>query len=120
MIKIKHPDEQRNQSQEEFLSKCSDDQRRFHELMFTYGNLTYRYHQLSREFNPTESDYQEWLEGLPDRVRKEMQEMGFEQCKKVLSFTRYVIEKNDVGLDEYIRKHMDANDYEEYMLMIGS
>lgn len=124
MIKIKHPDEQRNRSQEEFLANCPPDQRRFHELLFTHGNITYRYHQRSREFNPTEREYHEWLEGLPDNVRKGMQKMGFDrtaerQCKTVLSFTRYVMEKNDVGLDEYIRQHMDSDDYEEYISMIG-
>lgn len=119
MIKIKHPYEQYNRKQEEFLANCPPDQCRFHELFFTYGNITYRYHQRSREFNPIERDYHEWLEGLPENMRKEMKKMGFEQCKTVLSFTRYVMEKNDVGLDEYIRRHMDSDDYEEYISMIG-
>jgi hypothetical protein len=36
----------------------------------------------------------------------------------VLSFTRYVNEKNDVGLDEYIKLHMDPADYAEYRQLV--
>jgi len=53
MIKVKHPLEHCNISQEEFLKKCPEKDRRFHELLFTYGNVTYRYHSEAKEFNPT-------------------------------------------------------------------
>jgi hypothetical protein len=43
-----------------------------------------------------------------------MEGKGFEACKGILSFTRYVNEKNDVGLEEYIRQRMDPEDYAEY------
>ncbi len=114
MIKVKHPDESCNQMQEEFLAMCPADQRRFNELLFTHGNISYRYHQETREFNPTEKDFAEWLEGLPNGIRQDMQHKGFEACKGVLSFTRYVNEKNDVGLEEYIRQHMHPEDLAEY------
>lgn len=121
MIKIKHPDEDCNDSQAEFLANCPADQRRFHELLLTVGNITYRYHQRAIDVSPSLQDYHEWLEGLPENIRKGMQEKGFESCKSVLSFTRYVNEKNDVGLEEYIRQQMDAEDLAEYQsfLTIG-
>lgn len=121
MIKIKHPKEDCNGSQEAFLANCPADQRRFHELLFTVGNITYRYHQSAKDYSPSLQDYHEWLEGLPENVRKGMQEKGFESCKSVLSFTRYVNEKNDVGLEEYIRQQMDDEDFAEYhrFLTIG-
>jgi len=114
MIKVKHPDEECNQMQEAFLANCPADQRRFHELLFTKGNISYRYHQEARAFNPTVKDFEEWLAGLPDNMRHDMQQRGFEVCKSILSFTRYVNEKNDIGLDEYVRQHMDPEDLAEY------
>lgn len=115
MIKMKHPVEECNISQEEFLATCPIEKRRFHELMFTVGNISYRYHHEAKDYSPNMIDYQEWLEGLHDKVRKGTEVQGFEKCKSILSFTRYVMEKNDVGMDEYIRLHMDPQDYEEYL-----
>jgi len=114
MIKVKHPDEKCNIQQEAYLAECSPENRRFHELLFTNGNITYRYHTQAKDFSPTPEDYQEWLAGLPENIRKSMQEKGFEGCKSVLSFTRYVNEKNDIGLEEYVREQMGAEDYAEY------
>ncbi len=114
MIKVKHPDEKCNIQQEEYLANCPENQRRFHELLFTNGNITYRYHIQAKDFAPTEQDFQEWLQGLPENIRKDMQQKGFEACKGILSFTRYVNEKNDIGMDEYIRQHMDPDDLAEY------
>jgi len=56
LIKIKHPIEKHNLQQEEFLAKCPPDQRRFHELLFTYGNIAYRYHNQAKAFEPTKQD----------------------------------------------------------------
>lgn len=120
MIKVKHPDESCNAMQAAFLEQCPADQRRFHELFYTYANIVYRYHSGAREFAPTLQEYQEWLEGLPENIRKDMQEKGVDDCKGVLSFTRYVNEKNDVGLEEYIKQHMDPADYAEYRQLVPS
>jgi hypothetical protein len=118
MIKVKHPEESRNAMQAAFLEQCPADQRRSHELLYTLGNITYRYHHQARECAPALQDYEEWLEGLPGNVRQDMQEKGFEGCKGVLSFTRYVMEKHDIGLEEYIRQHMDPADYAEYRELV--
>ena len=114
MIKVKHPDESCNQMQEALLANCPAEKRRYFELLFTHGNITYRYHQEAREFNPTELDFKEWLEGLPENIRRDMERQGFEASKGLLSFTRYVNEKNDIGIDEYVRQQMDLEDWAEY------
>ncbi|RDC58671.1 hypothetical protein [Adhaeribacter pallidiroseus] len=119
MIKVKHPDEDCNQRQEAFLTQCPADQRRFHELLFTNGNIAYRYHQKARTFSPTVQDFEEWLEGLPPNMQQDMQQKGFEACQGILSFTRYVNEKNDIGLEEYIRLHMDPEDFTEYQSFLA-
>ncbi|WP_162055950.1 hypothetical protein [Pontibacter pamirensis] len=85
--------------------------------MFTYGNITSRYHQRSTAFSPSLQDYDEWLEGLPEDTGMDMCRLGFEKCKSAPSFTRYVMEKNDVGMEEYIRQHMDPEEYAAYKAM---
>jgi len=114
MIKVKHPDEDYNRQQEAFLANCPVEKHRYFELLFTHGNITYRYHSEAKAFDPTEVDFKEWLEGLPENIRRDMEYQGFEACKGVLSFTRYVNEKNDIGMDEYVQQQMDPADLAEY------
>lgn len=118
MIKVKHPIEEFNRKQEEFVAYCPQSEGRFHELLFTYGNLAYLYHQQALKYGSLEDYWKEWLEGLPNNIKKDMEKRGFESCKNILSFTRFVLEKNDIGMDEYIRKHMDEEDYFEYKKLI--
>lgn len=113
MIKVKHPDEKCNQAQALFIANCPGEQKRYHELVFCNGNATYQYHKNADEFNPTSQDYKDWLEGLPPNIQKDMIERGFEQCKSILSFSRYVNEKNDVGMEEYV-KNLMGEEYQEY------
>ena len=119
MIKVKHPLEHCNISQEQYLSICPVEDRRYHELLFTYGNAVYQYHHEAKEFNPTEEDFKEWLAGLPDNISRDMEQKGFEACKGVLSFTRYVNEKNDIGMDEYVQQRMGLEDYAEYQSLLN-
>lgn len=116
MIKVKHPLESCNQQQETLINACPQEQKRYHELLFNYGNAVYRYHALATE--PTELDFEEWLEGLPVNISKGMREKGYEACKSTLSFTRYVNEKNDLGLKEYVIELMGEPLYNEYQAML--
>jgi hypothetical protein len=118
MIKFKNTNANSNKYQEEFLKNCPPEDRRFHELLFTHGNITSRYHTDAKRLVPTLEDWKEWLTGLPEVVSKHMKEKGFEECKSVLSFTRYVMEKNDIGIDEYISLHMDKEDLAEFQAMM--
>ncbi|WP_207536301.1 hypothetical protein [Desertivirga arenae] len=113
MITVKHPLEECNRQQEEFLSKVSQEERRFHELFFAVGNASYLYYQRATDFDPSFTDFEEWLEGLSENVRLDMSKKGFEECKTVLSFRRYVNEKNDIGMEEYIENLM-GEEYQEY------
>ncbi len=113
-----HPDEERNKAQAKFLAGCLPEDRRFHELMFMVGNATYRYHQEARKFEPTIEDWSEWIEGLEDPIKSAMQLKGFEKSKSILSFTRYVMEKNDVGLEEYLKQSLSQKDFEDYQTIV--
>jgi hypothetical protein len=119
MITVKHPDDECNQQQEALLAQLPPSQRRAMELMFIHGNISYRYHRWAGEFQPTEEDWREWLAGLPKNIQEHTQRKGFEESKKMLSFSRYVMEKNDVGMEEYVRKRMGEADYAEYMALLN-
>ena len=53
-----------------------------------------------------------WLEGLPSNIRTAMEEKGFEGCKTALPFTRHVMERNNVGLNEWMKTHLSNDDFE--------
>jgi len=119
MITVKHPHEKQNKKQEEFVEKAPKEMKRYWELLYSYGNCTYRYHKKAQKFNPTESDYKEWLEGLPNEsIRKEMEKLGFEKCKLSLPFTRYVMEKNDEGMEAFVKGLMGEEEYKEYKQVV--
>ena len=114
-IYIKHPHEDRNVSQELFLSKCDESERLFHVLMFNYGNATYRYH----EIEPTEEDYEQWLEGLPEKIRISFAKLGYENNKSALPLKRFANEMRDIGMDEYIQNLMKPEDYQAFKNLSG-
>lgn len=111
---MEHPNKEIQANQKEFLSKLDEAQRAEHARLFRVGNATYRYHRSAEQHEPTEIDYREWLEGLPELIRKDMGKKGFDKCKGILSFTRYVNEKNDVGMDEWMRQNLNKEDFEFY------
>lgn len=115
MIHVKHPVADCNVFQESFVLAAPLEQRRFHELVFTIGNATILYHNRAKDFEPSETDYVEWLEGLPDNVRSVMGKMGFVECRNIIPFTRYVLEKNDVGQEEFVQNLVGKAVYEEYL-----
>ncbi|UKT63036.1 hypothetical protein [Pedobacter mucosus] len=61
--------------------------------MYSYDNAAYRYHERPSEYSPTMDDFKEWLEELPENIRKDMSEKGFAYCKTAFPFTRYVNER---------------------------
>jgi hypothetical protein len=110
-----HPIDSCNEAQQKFLSECPPEQRRMNELIFIVGNATYRYHQQAKDFNPTIKDWEDWLEGLPENIRNYHHEEGFARSKGVLNFTRFVMEKNDVGLDQFLRDNIAPEILQEYL-----
>jgi len=118
MISVKHPIEGCNEEQELFLSKCPESKRRIHELFFTLGNATFQYHRRAKEYKPDKADWDEWIECLEGPVKSGMNKLGFEKGRLALPFTRYVLERNDIGLDEFLANTVPAEDLKDYNLLI--
>lgn len=109
---MKHPIEKYNEQQAKFLEGLSSEERPFHDRLFRIGNASYCYYQQSnKEVAPTEPEYHEWLSGLPDNIGHDMKAKGFEKCKTNISFLRYLLEKRDIGLGEWMQRHLSIEDY---------
>ncbi|PYF68498.1 hypothetical protein [Pedobacter nutrimenti] len=119
MIKVKHPLDECNINQENFINSLPEPKRRFKSLMFSHGNAAYRYHLKGFELS-NKLDFEEWIEGLDDGAFKsDMKAKGFEKCKTVASFTRHVQERNNSGFDKFIENLMGTDDYKEYMSLVN-
>ncbi|GAB4019135.1 hypothetical protein [Spirosoma koreense] len=56
--------------------------------------------------------FEEYLEGLPhDGLRRAEKAGGLDKAKRSFPFRRYVLERHDIGMDEYLRLHLSAEDY---------
>jgi hypothetical protein len=77
LIYVKHPIDSYNASQEKIIAESNEKDRSFHALMFNYGNAAYRYHNIK----PTHEEYLDWLAGLPENIKKNFEELGFEKVK---------------------------------------
>ena len=73
MIKFKHPLEEKNIIQENYIKNVVESDREFHELMFSYTNAVYVYINLRNE--STYQDYIDWLDGLDEVSRIDMKKM---------------------------------------------
>ena len=119
---MEHPNEEQRNNQAKFLNECPPEQKEFHATIFRLGNAAYVYHQLAQETSEKtlKMYYAEWLEGLPDNIRKSMEKRGFDGCKTAFPYTRYVNERNDAGMDEWMREHLTPEDYRWYKAEPGT
>jgi hypothetical protein len=113
---MNHPDETCRKNQEEFLKNCPDEDREHHAQLFRVGNAAFHYHRLADLVDDERLNFffEEWLEGLPTNIRADMQKRGFDECKSSLPFTRYVNERVDIGMDEWMKQHLSDEDYVMY------
>lgn len=102
MINVKHPIEDKNIAQEQFLNTLPDNQKNGFALICSHTNAVYRYY--NTYVDPNEQDYKEWLTALEELFKEGMQKLGYEACENILSFKRYVREKNDIGLELFVKK----------------
>ncbi|WP_268224323.1 hypothetical protein [Sinomicrobium oceani] len=115
---MEHPNKEQRDNQAKMLEQLPKELREEHAQIFRLGNAAYIYHSLaSEELEPTEEDFEEWLEGLPDNVGTDMKARGFEECRGIFSFTRYVMEKNDIGMDQWMEQNLSEEDYRAYSEM---
>ena len=55
--------------------------------------------------DPTEQDFQEWLQELPSSIAVEMSAHGFERCKDLLALRLHTAERNS-AYQEYLKSEV--------------
>ena len=56
--------------------------------------------------------WDEYLDGLPhDGLRRAEKAAGLDKAKSSFPFRRYVLERHDIGMDDYLRQHLSEEDY---------
>ncbi|GAB4020669.1 hypothetical protein GCM10028808_62790 [Spirosoma migulaei] len=56
--------------------------------------------------------FEEYLAGLPhDGLRRAEKEGGLDKAKNSYPFRRYVLERHDLGMDEFLRQNLSEEDY---------
>lgn len=107
LIYVKHPLRASRENQEQILATCDEKRKLYYALMFNYGNAAFLYHQVE----PTQEEYEEWLEILPEKVRNTFTEKGYEKSKSTLALKRFTNEMKDIGLEAYIQNLLKPEDY---------
>lgn len=115
---MEHPNPECRKKQQEFLKNCPPEERELHARLFRCGNAAYVYHQLAKA--PQNKDslklyYEEWLQGLPSNIAEDMKKKGFEVCRTMFPFTRYVNERADIGMRDWMKEHLSEEDYNYYI-----
>lgn len=73
------------------------------------------YYRLTDPRKFTENDFNHWIEGLQEPRKSKIIEKGLEECRHIPDFIRHVLERRDVGMDEYFRHNLSDEDYEKYI-----
>ena len=115
---MEHPNIRQRKNQAKLLAQMPEEQRVEQARMFRFGNALYIYHRQAEQLEPSEDDFEEWLDGLPENIREDMEIQGFELCSGVLSFQRYVMEKNGIGMGEWMKEKLSDEDYKAYRTAI--
>ena len=110
---MEHPNSKCRIAQAEYLSRLPEEERENKARDIRIGNASYIYHQqaVPIQENRLIMYYKEWLEGLPPNISRQMRTLGFEACKTIIPFTRYVNERNDIGMRDWMQEHLSLNDF---------
>lgn len=57
------------------------------------------------------SEYQRWLLTLKESIRNVCSRLGYESCRNMLTFKRFVLERNGHRMDEYMKVVLSNEDY---------
>lgn len=114
---MEHPNSKCGIARAEYLSRLPEEERENKAREIGIGNASYIYHQQAFPIqeNRLIMYYKEILEGLPSNISRQTRTLGFEACKTMIPFTRYVNERNDIGMRDRMKKHLSASDFNYWL-----
>lgn len=110
LLQPRHPLDKHHQAQLHALQQLPKSQQAEMARLFRLGNATYRYQQLA-DGEVTETDYQHWLEGLPERFRRAMEKGGFTGAKSSVALRRHALERRNVGYSAFMQSVLSSEDW---------
>lgn len=110
---MEYPNSKCRIAQTEYLSRLPEEERENKAREIRIGNASYIYHQqaIPIQENRLIMYYKEWLKGLHPNIARHMKILGFEACRTMLPFTRYVNERNDIGMRDWMKEHLSSSDF---------
>lgn len=64
-----------------------------------------------RQVEPEQRHFEIWTQTLKEPMRSFLLKKGFEACKGMLNFRRFVAELNDTRLKEHMKTNLSPEDY---------
>ena len=55
-----------------------------------------------------------WIDGLEEPMRKYFKAKGIESCRELLSLQRFILERRDIGLDDYLKERLTEEEFIAY------
>jgi hypothetical protein len=116
--KTLHWDKTMRESQSGLLALLPEENREYAAFMFRIGNVAAHYYN-QQQAQPTLEDFEDWLTGLPESVAKSFRAKGYERSKAALPLRRHAAERNDIGLDLYMKEALTPSDYHRWKLKLS-
>lgn len=108
LLYIKSPRPQLREMQARMLDMLDEPEKSEQARMLRLGNAAMHYYLNT---DPMEEDYNKWLAGLPENLRKDMATKCYDFCKTTLPLQRHALESRDVGIDGFMRGMLDEEDF---------
>lgn len=110
LLHPRHPLDKYHQAQLAFLAALPAQEQAQQAQLFRLGNASYRYQQQAAG-SVTEADYQDWLAGLPAKMRRVVEQEGFEVSKRSLALRRHALERRDLGYEAFLQASLSPEDW---------
>lgn len=119
MDKTVHWDPELRKNQEEMLESLPEKNRDFAAFILKTGNVAAHYYR-QREAEPTLEDFEDWLTGLPANIAANFRADGLEKSRGALGLRRHAAERNDIGLDDYMKEALSEEDYKRWKSKVNN
>ena len=80
------------------------------ERILYIGRVVMEYYKQAT-FEPSLTDFDLWIESLKEPMKSNFKMMGYEKCKGILNFKRFVLELKGYGMIDFLKRNLSAEDF---------
>lgn len=85
------------------------------DILFRIGQTTTSYYKQLKAQELTENDFKQWIESLQEPMKGAFSKKGLMECRGILNFQRFILELQDKGLNDYLKRELSEDDYNYYL-----